>query len=124
MRWIGSAIIVLSCLYSVYVGIGRYGIVASLIGGLVAGFAIVGILYAILWLGRKFREKAPRAAQYTGTGVFWLGLAITIYSLGVAIFAAYEGAPRHLIAYIAMGAVAYGVVGWLIRTLLVRPISN
>lgn len=124
-------VIVSSTLLGLYVGLlQRSGIdsdltrqVESVTGGALYGFAI-GLLLAVLlrvleWLLRRFRAYAPRTARYLGSGLFWIGLALAVWSLGSAAYAWYDGATVKVVSVIASDALLYGLGGWGIRYSLV-----
>ena len=61
----------------------------GIFGGLIIGWATVGLLRLILLLARKFRTSAPKTALYTGKTFYWLGCGIAVFSLGLAAWQVY-----------------------------------
>lgn len=118
MKWI--VVVVLSTLYSIYIGLERYGIVSSAVAGLIMGVLLGGLLWLVLRFARYFREKAPRVAKITGNAVFWVGMIIGVWTLGTMVYGVYQGAPAHLAGTLLSITLAYFALGFGVRYLL-RP---
>jgi hypothetical protein len=108
MKLRAIVIILASSLYGLYLGLEKPPIMYGVIGGLIVGFVLVGIVQAVAWLLRKFREKAPRAAAHTGAVAFWLGIIVAVWLAGVTAYSIYGGAPAKLLAGMS---VFYGLFG-------------
>ncbi|MBR0783510.1 hypothetical protein [Bradyrhizobium iriomotense] len=107
-------IILASCLWGAYQAAPAH-IIPGIIGGLIAGVFFAGIVRAVIALARVFREKAPRAASITGTIVFWLCIAIAVFSAGVSVYAMATGASALLVGSLAGLGVLYALIGWGVR---------
>src|SRR3954451_1253866 len=116
MKLLDITIIIASGLWGMYRNYGSPDLVFGIIGGLIAGVIFAWMVRGVTWLARTFREKAPRAASYTGTTAFWLGIAIAVFCAGVSVYSIYDGAPAWLVGSLAgLGAGLWVWLGWGIR---------
>jgi hypothetical protein len=128
MKRLTVAIIFLFILCGAYLGVANPEINAPFplglrfifgaFGGFIIGLIVVGLLWIILWLARKFREKKPWLARLIGNMFFWLGNAIGIYMVGLAAYEGYAGAPTGVAGKLLGMGVFYLALGWSIRRVL------
>jgi hypothetical protein len=91
----------------------------SALTGLIMGMVLVGLLRAIRWLGRIFREKMPRTARAIGNGMFLLGAAIGVWMLGLVLYMFYSNEPLDLTAHVAGMGIYYFALGFGVWKMLV-----
>jgi hypothetical protein len=84
------------------------------ISGLLVGAIILGLLAALRWILRQIRacKSKPRCASRCHD-VFWLGIAIGVYLLGLIFYVQSLGEPPSVLLTLMAGSAAlYAAVGW------------
>jgi hypothetical protein len=97
---------------------------------ILAGFAVVGVVLAILWMCRavarriQIRNPGPLALRL-GNVVFWIGCLMGVYFFGVFLFIIAQPIelPARDLGFIAGTAIVWPVLGWLVGHLLGRNAS-
>lgn len=122
MKFVIAAFVLIAGIYGAYEGFGKNKPISYTIAGLLTGVVLAVIVWIFSWLFHQFRTKAPRIAKYTGLTIFWIGLALCLYILGLTTYAAYRGAPLHVLVELAQIAAVYLAIALIARFGLVRAI--
>ncbi len=84
----------------------------NFLSGLLAGLFVVWLSSLLGKLGNRIRVKHPLGAKRAGIAFYGVGIAIAALCIGLAAFAAYQGASRELVAVTASWAIIYWAAGW------------
>jgi hypothetical protein len=76
------------------------GLTINLLSGATAGFLLAAALWLLYQPATLFSQKMPRMAFYLRYGLFWLGIALGVWFVGSAIYAAYRGVSLDLVAQV------------------------
>ena len=107
---------------AVVVGLGAPLPVASVISGLIVGGLLLALLWFTAFVVRRVRIKNPSAAAlWAGRVIFWLGVAVGIYFVGLALYiTGLPNAPSEAVNVSVAAAILYPLVGRGIRYVLGR----
>jgi hypothetical protein len=110
MKWIFGLIIGLGVLYGVYRGLQTDSLASSSIAGGITGVLSAGIIWLIMWCARKFRVKTPGPIVVrVGTALYWIGCALGVYFLGLAVYLTAEAARTSDYSRVALSVIGYTI---------------
>jgi hypothetical protein len=128
MRLMVGSIVAVCVLYSISRWLILYGFIPSIIRGVFVGVILAGLAWLIARGAQRFRVKSPGPmAAWAGRIVYWIGCALGLYSLGLAIYATIYAVKtdKGLVAIQAISllisiAISYWGIGRVIRYMLGR----
>jgi hypothetical protein len=94
------------------------------LASIISGFIVTGLILSLLWtivrIARRLRNKSPGPASIrAGAILSWLGLAMGIYFLGVTFYIiAFPSIPFEVVGFSVGTAIFYPAAGRGIRYLL------
>jgi hypothetical protein len=90
--------------------------VPNFIKGFFTGLMMmIGLSLLVGSLCKKISAKAPNGAKRAGIVLYWLGNAIAISCIGLAVLVALQGMPARLAVIVASFAPFYWASGWGLR---------
>jgi hypothetical protein len=92
--------------------------VPNLIAGFFTGLMMIGFSLLIGRIGRTIRAKWPGGAKRAGNVLYWIGNAIAISCIGLAVLVALQGMPATVAVIAASFAPFYWASGWGLRRCL------